>query len=387
MLATATAEQCLRVPDIRSESMGQSSKISARQATALLTTLILSTAVLVVPAITLSRANRGAWLSMLIATLAVIPLIMIYSTLSTFAPKLRLTDRLTLLVGSLPGRSLSLGFSLFLLYTISTVIREGSLLVRIIFLPETPLEVVIAGLSLLSLYGAWLGPQTLARMNTLYLPLLFLTFLVLSIGAFSKPHWYFLWPPWEKGLPGLAVAAVIPLAWLAETSLLLFMSHDISDLSAHRWKIPLYACLFAGGFFVLNVVIIQNTFGSTLGSLYSFPLLQIGRTFGQNIRGIDALIMSIWVVGVFQKLALWLHYSVQEIGYIFKLRNPKALLPPMMILQSYLGLGTLYSVEDVHIYLERYWSYLALGTFEGIIPAGLFFIWLRYNKRTKKKNR
>jgi len=361
--------------------MGQSSKISARQATALLTTLILSTAVLVVPAITLTRADQGAWLSMLFATLAAVPLITSYSSLSTFAPNLRLTDRLILLVGPLLGRTLSLGFSLFLLFTMSTVIREGSLLVRIIFLPETPLEVIIAGLSILSLYGAWLGPQALARMNTLYLPLLFLTFFVLSIGAFSKPHWYFLWPPWEKGLSDLVAAAVIPLAWLGETSLLLFMSPDISDLKAHRWKIPLYACLLAGGFLILTLVMILNTFGPNLGSLYAFPLLQIGRTFGENIRGIDALIMSIWVVGVFQKLALWLHYSIQEIGYIFKLQNPKALLPPTMILQNFLGLGTLYSVGELHSYLERYWSYLALSTFEGIIPVGLFLIWIRYNKR------
>ncbi|MDP4160246.1 MAG: GerAB/ArcD/ProY family transporter [Bacillota bacterium] len=365
--------------------MGQPSKISARQATALLTTIILSTAILVVPSITLTRADRGAWLSMLIATLAAVPLVASYSPLATFAPNLRLTDRLTLLVGPLFGRALSFGFSLFLLFLMSSIIREGSALVRVVFLPETSLEVIIAGLSLLSLYGAWLGPQALARMNTLYLPLLFLTFIILSIGAFSKPHWYFLWPPWEKSFHELAATAVIPLAWLGETILLLFMSSDISDLNTHRWKIPLYACLLSGGFLILSVVIVQNTFGPSLGGHYAFPLLQIGRTFGENIRGVDALIMSIWVVGVFQKIALSLHYSVQEIGYIFKLQNSKSLLPPMMILQSYLGLGTLYSIGELHSYLERYVPYLALCTFEGIIPFSLFLIWIRYNNRTKKR--
>ena len=364
--------------------MGQPSKISARQATALLTTLILSTGIIMVPAISMARAGRGAWLSMLMATLAAIPLILAYSRLSTFAPNLRLTDRLTLLVGPRLGRTLSLGFSLFLLYTMSTVIHEGGLLVRVMFLPETPAGVISAGLCLLSLYGAWLGPQALARMNTLYLPLLFLTFLVLTVGAFSKSHWYFLWPPWDKGVHGLISGAVIPLAWLGETSLLLFMSPDISDLNTQRWRIPLYANLLAGGFIILNTVITQNTFGPSLGSHYAFPVLQIGRTFGENIRGIDALIMSIWVVGVFQKLALWLHYSVQEIGYIFKLQNSKALLPSMMILQNYLGLSTLFSTTELFHYLARFWPYLALATFEGIIPIGLFLVWLRYSKQKKK---
>lgn len=364
--------------------MGQPSKISARQATALLTTLILSTGIISVPAITITRAGRGAWLSVLMATLVAIPLVLTYSLLSTFAPNLRLTDRLTLLVGPRLGRTLSLGFSLFLLYTMSTLLHEGGLLVRIIFLPETPAGVIVAGLSLLALYGAWLGPQALARLNTLYIPLLFLTIFVLSVGSFSNSHWYFLWPPWDKGLPALTAGAVIPLAWLGETSLLLFMSPDISDLNKQRWRIPLYASLLAGGLFILNAVISLNTFGPSLGSLYAFPVLQIGRTFGENIRGVDALIMSIWVVGVFQKLALWLHYPIQEIGYIFKLQNPKALLPPMMILQSYLGLSTLSSITELFHYVGGVWPYLALGTYEGIIPIGLFFVWLRYSKRTKK---
>jgi len=364
--------------------MGQPSKISARQATALLTTLILSTGIIMVPAISMARAGRGAWLSVLMATLASIPLALAYSRLSTFAPNLRLTDRLILLLGPRMGRTLSLGFSLFLLLTMSTVIHEGGLLVRIIFLPETPAGVITAALCLLSLYGAWLGPQALARMNTLYLPLLFVTFLVLSVAAFSKPHWYFLWPPWDKGLHGLISGAVIPLAWLGESSILLFMSPDISDLNTKRWRIPLYASLLAGGFFILNAVITLTTFGPSLGSLYSFPVLQIGRSLGENIRGIDALIMSIWVVGVFQKLALWLHYSVQEIGYIFKLQNPKALLPPMMILQNFLGLSTLFSITELFHYFDSFWPYLALATFEGMIPIGLLFVWLRYSKRTKK---
>ncbi|AET65901.1 Spore germination protein [Desulfosporosinus orientis DSM 765] len=364
--------------------MGQPSKISARQATALLTTLILSTGVILIPAISMARAGLGAWLSTLISTLAAIPLLLVYSCLSTFAPNLRLTDRLTLLVGPRLGRTLSLVFSLFLLFTMSTVIHEGGLLVRVIFLPETPAVVITAGLCLLILYGAWLGPQALARMNTLYLPLFFMTMFVLSVGAFSEPHWYFLWPPWDKGLSGLISAAVIPLAWLGEISLLLFMSPDISDLNIQRWRIPLYATLISGGFFTLNSVIALITFGPNLGSLYAFPVLQIGRTFGENMRGIDALIMSIWVVGVFQKLALWLHYSVQEIGYIFKLQNSKALLPPMIILQNFLGLSTLYSITELFHYLDSFWPYLALATFEGIIPIGLFLVWLKYSNKKRQ---
>lgn len=384
MPATVTVEQCPPVPGTRSKNMGQPSKISARQATALLTTLILSTGVILIPAISMARAGLGAWLSTLISTLAAIPLLLVYSCLSTFAPNLRLTDRLTLLVGPRLGRTLSLVFSLFLLFTMSTVIHEGGLLVRVIFLPETPAVVITAGLCLLILYGAWLGPQALARMNTLYLPLFFMTMFVLSVGAFSEPHWYFLWPPWDKGLSGLISAAVIPLAWLGEISLLLFMSPDISDLNIQRWRIPLYATLISGGFFTLNSVIALITFGPNLGSLYAFPVLQIGRTFGENMRGIDALIMSIWVVGVFQKLALWLHYSVQEIGYIFKLQNSKALLPPMIILQNFLGLSTLYSITELFHYLDSFWPYLALATFEGIIPIGLFLVWLKYSNKKRQ---
>lgn len=364
--------------------MGEPMKISARQATALLITLILSTGVISVPSYAMISSGRGAWFSMLMATMGAIPLILSYSPLATFEPTLRLTERLSLLVGPKLGRTLSLGFSLFLLHSIYTVIGLGGTLVHIFFLWETPLEVIIVGLSLISLYGAWLGPQTLARLNTLYLPLLFLTFFVLSIGAFGEAHWVFLWPPWDKGIPALTAGAIPPLAWICETSIILFMSPDISNLNTKSWRIPLYASLISGGFFIYITVLTLVTFGPNLAIHYTFPVLQISRTFGINVRGIDALLLTIWVVGVFQKISLWLYYPIHELGYIFRLQNPKALLIPMMILLSILALCSPHSITELLSYNGTIWPPLALGTFEGLIPCGLFLVWLKYPKRKNK---
>lgn len=364
--------------------MGKTLKISARQATALLITLCLSTGVLAVPSFAMMSSGRGAWFSMVIATFSAIPLILTFSSLATFAPTLCLTERLNLLLGPRLGRALSLGFSLFLLYSTSTVICLGSKWIHIFFLWETPIEVIVMGLALISLYGAWLGPQTLSRLNTLYIPFLILTSLMLSLGAFSKHHWIYLWPFWDKGLPALVAGAVPPLAWISETSLILFMAPDISDYKSKRWKIALFASLISGGFFIYVTILTLVTFGPNLAIYYTFPVLHISRTFGVNIRGIDALVLTIWVVGVFQKIALWMYYPIQEIGYIFRLQNPKALLLPMTILQSILALCAPFNMIQLLSYDGTIWPPFALGTFEGLIPFGLFIAWLRYSKRQKK---
>lgn len=367
--------------------MGQPLKISTRQATALLITVVLSTGVLTVPSFGMISAGRGAWFSMFIATISVIPLILIFSSLASFAPALHLTERLSLLLGPVLGRALSLGFSLFFLYSASTVFCIGASWIHIFFLWETPIEVIVVGLALISLYGAWLGPQTLARLNSLYIPFLILTSLMLSLGAFSKHHWIYLWPPWDKGLPALAAGAVPPLAWICETSLILFMAPDITNFNSKGWKIPLYASLIAGGFFIYVTVLTLVTFGPNLAIYYTFPVLHVSRTFGVNVRGIDALVLTIWVVGVFQKIALWMYYPIHEIGYIFRLKNPKALLLPMTILQSILALCAPFNIIELLSYDGTIWPSFALGTFEGLIPLGLFLALLRYSKRKKAKKK
>jgi spore germination protein KB len=363
--------------------MGQPLKISAQQASALLVTLILSTGVLAAPSFAIISSGRGAWLSMLIAALVAVPLILAYSKLATFAPTLFLTERLILLVGPLLGRPLSLGFSLFFLFSSSAVICIGGTLIQIIFLQETPLEVIIAGLALISLYGAWLGPQTLARLNTLYLPFLSLTFLALFVGTLSNPHWIYLWPPLDLGLPAVIAGSIPTIAWICELSLILFMSPDISNFDTKSWRVLLSAGLISGGFFILITILALVAFGPVLAMYYNFPVLQLGRKFGTNIRGFDALILTVWVVGAFQKTALWLHYPIKEIGYIFRLQNHKALLPPMIILVSIIALGAPFNIIEWQTFNKTIWPSLALGTFEGVIPCGLILAWLRYSQRTK----
>ena len=165
------------------------------------------------------------------------------------------------------------------------------------------------------------------------------------------------------------------------------MSTDISNLNEKSWKIPLIASVISGCFFTFITILTLITFGPNLATHYTFPVLQISRTFGVNFRGIDALILTIWVVGVFQKISLWLYYPIREIGYIFKLQNYKSLLIPMIILQSILALCSPYSISDLLSYNGTIWPELALGTFEGLIPCGLFLVWLRYSKKSKRAKR
>ncbi|CAA7600469.1 Spore germination GerAB [Acididesulfobacillus acetoxydans] len=361
----------------------QPGKLSKRQVMGLLLPFVLSTDVLMIPGAPLELARRGAWLSSLLATFLGVGLTFFIVKLVSWQPRLRVTERFRRLLGRGPGTITGLVFTLFIFFSYILVIREGSELVRISFLPDTPLDVITAGLTLVSMYGALLGMEAVSRFNILVFPFFLLSFILLFLAALSHPEWTNLWHPLQSGIGCVIAGAFAPLSWLGELVVIVFLIPDLSPGEQGTPFFLFFVTLGAGCLMTLNIVTIQISLGWGLGQFYTFPILQVGRSLfsRESLRGLDVLIMTLWVMGVATKLSFLLYYGLHEICHIFRVRNMKSLILPGGLLFQVLSLTSMDSVKELE-YVTRYLApFLALGTYEGIIPILLFPLILRYLKK------
>lgn len=361
----------------------QPGKLSKRQVIGLLIPFVLSTDVLMIPGAPLELAHRGAWLSSLLATFLGLGLTFFIVKIVSWQPQLRVTERFRRILGQGPGTVTSLVFALFILFSYILVIREGSELVRISFLPATPLDVIMAGLTLVAMYGALLGMESISRFNIFVFPFFLLSFILLFLMSLRHPDWTNLWHPLEFGVAPVVSGAVAPLSWLGELVVLAFLIPDINPNEHGTLIFPFFVTLFAGALMTLNIVTIQISLGWDLGYLYTFPILQVGRFLfsRESLRGLDVLIMTIWVMGVITKLSFLLYYGLHEISYIFKVRNMKSLILPSGVLFQFLGVISIDSIKELEYVMRYLTPFLALGTYEGILPILFFPFILRYLKR------
>lgn len=352
----------------------QVGKISPRQLTGLLMVMVLSSGLLVLPGSVLDKSGRGAVISFLLAGLFGVLVTWVLGTLAEHYPEMPFTEVLNSLVGKHLALVLILLYAVFWQFTGLQVIRQGADFLHIAFLPETPLFVIIITLNALAAYAAYLGLESMARFNTFVIPTIFIG--IISVGVLNYNHFELnnLLP--IKGIDPLQTlkGSIGPLAFIAEISVFLLFAEETQGKK--RRTAIIKASLISAFLFALVMLFVILTGGGKLPALYYFPTLELARIIfiGNNIRGFDALIMTIWVTAVSLKIAIWFYAIAKLLGDAFQLNSRRSLIVPIMLWGSILGLISYDNTLEMRHYLAWIWPPYALVTFEFGIPLILLLI-------------
>ena len=184
------------------ECLSKQDSIKFKQLNQLIVTLVLATAILYLPATTLSEAGNGGWLSpvfSMIPSAAVITAVYILN--NNYRDK-TIVQYLPDLFGKFVGKIFGFILGLFLWSDGAATEGELSSFMHTVALPDTPLIAIDLMLFGLLAYGLFCGLQGLARVNELtYVTLIFL-YIVLILGLFGSFHQGALYPLLDKGLSG-----------------------------------------------------------------------------------------------------------------------------------------------------------------------------------------
>lgn len=266
------------------------------------------------------------------------------------------------------GKVITLLYLLFFLLLLSLNLRLVGEFFIFAFLTRTPISVVIGIVAFLAVCATRAGIEVIGRIGQLIFPLLFGS-IFLIIGLLAKDlDLGLLWPPriitvgpvsYVQDLVNVS-GRTAEFAWLA--MLVPFVNQPSGLLRA-----AVRAQLWIGAAWVAMSVAIIGTLGRDFTPHY-FPFYVAVRmvSVADFLERIDAVFLSMWLFGMFLRIAMLLWATSICATQLLELHNYRAVAVP------FAGIASTYAVMMAGSFAEVQ-SYLAAEVFT---PLGLIFVFL-----------
>ena len=358
----------------KSDGFALNNKISLRQLQALLILEVFGFGVTALPRRVAEDAGQDGWISVLLATVAIIPMVMIISHITKLAGGQSFHDFACAVISKPLGIVISLIFCTRLVLMAAFNLRIFAEITRQTMLPSTPFAVIFVSMLMLAAYGAAKGIETRARMAEVLILVVLLP-LIFVFGISGR----------DIDFTNLAPVMVAPLenivsggysAFFAFSGIeVLLMVSPYLSRPKHLAKSSGQAVITIGIFMTIVTIVTIARFGSESIIHQMWPVLKMMDTIslpGSIIDRQGALIMTFWIISAYATINAALFFSSlllkdvvgrgQHSGYIL------ALVPIIAIL-AYLP-ENLIIVYDLHMLAN---FTLGLATMVGI-PLLLFII-------------
>lgn len=348
-------------------------KISSLQLALLMYPTIIATAILSVPSTTAGFAKQDLWLSPIFAS--IIGFMTMYFSFKLFKrfPNHTVIQFSELIIGKVPGKVLSLIILLFYIQTSGFILRDYGEFIVSSFLLETPLIFIISSMVLLCAVTVYAGIEVLARMGQILFPFFVGPFLLLIILLSPEFELGNILPIFEEGIKPPMKGAIVPSGWFTEFFIIAFLLPSITD--KERWKKHgIWTILWIMATLVIVNLSVLFTLGSTTASKL-YPLMQVSRyvRYADFFENLDAITMSIWILGAFIKISVFFYAIVIGTAQLFNLSDYRPIIWPIGILLIEFSYWALPSMMFFTHHGNLYFPFYAV-VIQTIIPALLLLI-------------
>lgn len=349
--------------------MLEGGKISSRQATFLMITMIFATVILFVPGITAKHAGQDGWISVILATGAGLLIARLVTSLSLLFPDKTIFEYPGEILGRWPGKLVGLLYVWWYLHINAEVIREfGSFLVAA-FMSDTPIIVFHLVVVAMAAYTIRNGLEVFTRANEIFLPLILGSIIMLFVLSNMEMDFKRLLPVFGTDAVDIVKGAAAPLAWFGEiVTIAVVIPYLNKPGEAHR--VAVVAVLVCGSFFLLTVVGVLAIFGPDLAGAFMFPTLNGARiiSIANLLERLEAVIMVIWVAGGFVKVSFFYWVAVLGTAQVLELKDYRPLVLPTGAVLVAMSILIHTSILDLLDFLGRVWPPYVLSIFEVGIP-------------------
>lgn len=320
--------------------------------------------------------KQDVWWEAMADTLLMMLVIWGLSFLWRRFPGQNLVQVMEILLGPILGKMLASLYVLFVLLMFSSSMRLAGDVFVITSLPRTPLVLVVGALAAMAARCVRAGVEVLARCAEVILPILAASLIVI----------FFVLLPYvrlEQLLP-FEVLVVGPLphlramtGTLARTlelisvGMLYSLCHPQAQVPRMLYRAEGLLAVGWGSMFIAIVGVLGGNFRP-----FPFPWLMTLRTVEaiRFIERIDALILAVWVLGIFIRVSLLLWTAAQGLSQILGLRQYQLLAFPLA------SIGTTYAITQAaslsHLLYQLREEVLTpfMLTFVVVIPLGLLLL-------------
>ncbi|MFC5647877.1 endospore germination permease [Paenibacillus solisilvae] len=310
--------------------MIEKGRISPLQLAILMHPTILATAALIVPSLTMQAAGRDMWMTPFLASIIGLLTVYVMYKLHCKFPNDTFVEYVDTILGPCMGRALSLIYLISFIYSTGIVLREYGEFIVETFLVQTPIIIVMICMAAVCGYSVHAGIEVIARSaQVLVPPAICVIFGMLVIMA-PDMHLKQIQPILEHGLFPSVAGSLILGSWFSQFFLIAFLLPILKE----KGKPALKWSLISLGVVVLTMLSINFAvlfiFG-TLSKDLNYPFLTAVRyiSLADFLEHIESLLMSVWLIGIFIKVAVGYYVSVLAAAQCLKLSSYRSLILPI----------------------------------------------------------
>ncbi|MGO4543625.1 endospore germination permease [Paenibacillus sp. 2TAB23] len=354
--------------------MQETEKISGTQLGFLLITFVISTIILTVPGIMVMFGMQDSWISIIPASLTGLLSIYVMITLSKRYPGLTLTQYGSKIVGKWLGRLLGINYIYYWFVSISTIIMQHSGFVNTLLLPKSPPIVASLTFLILCSIAVIAGIEVIARCNE-FLTVIILFFLIpLLILSAVQGDANQLKPILGEGMIPVLQGAVSPAGGFMNQLFILGWLLPYLNQPKKARKASLIA-LASISVLIITVILLTITVLGPLTGKLTYSFLSVIQYIGiaGSFERLEALAVSIWVLGCFVKVSVSLFILCLCVSHLFGIRNYRDIVLPVALL-SLIGSAWIFkNASELLNYLAFTFPLLAFFN-QSLLPLSLLLI-------------
>jgi spore germination protein KB len=356
------------------KAMLEQGKIDSKQAILLLISLVLPTAILTAPAITVKQAAQDAWLSIIVATMVGLLIAGLVTGLSLRFPGKTLLEYAEEILGRLPGKMVGLLYIWWFLHGNALILDEYASFLCSALMPDTPVIVFFLFVTVVAALAVYSGLEVLSRFNQLFLPLVLGLLLVVFFLAAKDMEVTRLLPVFDKDAAAILKGAVIPASWFGEIVIFALLIPFL-DRAEEAPRVAVTAILICGLYLLICILVVVMIFGPHVSARWIFPTFNAIRvvSIANFLERLESIAIAVWMFGGFAKIGIFYYAAALSSAQWLELKDYRPLVAPVGVVLVALA-ALCRNIVELLNFLATAWPPYALGLFEAGIPLLLLVV-------------
>lgn len=353
-------------------------KIANRQLFCILFMVYTTSTISFVPVLTTADALQDAWASTIVSFFGGAVMVLMIGGLGIRFPDMTVVQYAQKLLGTWPGKLLSLLFLWGFLHVAAINMRLYGEMLITGFLTETPLPFIMSGMVIVSALAAYNGIETIGRAADLLLPL----FLLLIIGSILVPipqmtgFMRNLEPVLARGaapvLGGSIVAIALAVQFLMLTVLIPVTVQPRKALGNAMWALASSVAVM-----IPIVITITVILGPHKAARTAYPFFAMFRAIqlSEFVERVEVLAIFAWGFGLFIGVAAFIFCGARGFSQVLGLKSYRPLIFPMAVIWVALSV---HSFEDVFQLREFSMPHISGPYGIGVVILPFAILWIAY---------
>jgi|GEM_PF-2336038 len=284
----------------------------------------------------LEVGETAGWLAMLLAGLMSASMYGAFSYWTRRLPSGSLDGLARAAAGRLGSMAMACLVAGLLIHHAGLVTRETSEMAVSAIYPHTPQTFPTTGLVLCTLFGAWSGLSSLARLCRGFLALQLFAMAVLLAGPVAWGNIRYLLPFWGPGPAILIGRSFLLTSMFSPVVLFLLIAGGSVTERSRRWWTGCAGIAAATLVLAVIKIVLAKAYPLPLGASVTFPLHALARliTGGRFFERVEGLWVMLWVFGTACHLSVLMHVAAANYARAFGMASHRGPLVTLVLVMT-----------------------------------------------------